>query len=176
MHKYKFMFPEINSALKGLILHGWLPSSQITFCLVRGNGSLNSLWPSDTIGHWGSWSTLVQVMVCCLMAPSHYQTNADPSIRSSGKNFRRNCGQNTDIFSQENPIKMLSKTILFWPHCVKLNKTANILHTFIIPVEISLQFDPLVLNDNKSALVQIMGPNTRQAIIWTKDDQVLWCI
>ena len=33
---------------------------------------VNSLWPSDTIWHHGTWSTLVQVMACCLMAPSHY--------------------------------------------------------------------------------------------------------
>ena len=32
----------------------------------------NSLWPSDAIWLQGSWSTLVQVMVCCLTAPSHY--------------------------------------------------------------------------------------------------------
>ena len=34
--------------------------------------SLNSLGPSDAIWHWISWSTLVQVMACCLTAPSHY--------------------------------------------------------------------------------------------------------
>ena len=33
---------------------------------------LNSLWPSDSIWRHGSGSTLVQVMACCLMAPSHY--------------------------------------------------------------------------------------------------------
>ena len=33
---------------------------------------VNSLGPSDTIWHWRSWSTLVQVMACCLTAPSHY--------------------------------------------------------------------------------------------------------
>ena len=33
----------------------------------------NSLGPSDAIWRWGSWSTLVQVMACCLTAPSHYQ-------------------------------------------------------------------------------------------------------
>ena len=32
----------------------------------------NSLGPSDTIWRWRSWSTLVQVMACCLTAPSHY--------------------------------------------------------------------------------------------------------
>ena len=33
---------------------------------------LNSLWPSDAIWRQGSRSTLVQVMACCLTAPSHY--------------------------------------------------------------------------------------------------------
>ena len=33
---------------------------------------VNSLWPSDVIGRRGSRSTLVQVMACCLTAPSHY--------------------------------------------------------------------------------------------------------
>ena len=33
---------------------------------------LNSLWPSDAIWWQGSRSTLVQVMACCLTAPSHY--------------------------------------------------------------------------------------------------------
>ena len=32
----------------------------------------NSLWPSDTILWHRSGSTWVQVMACCLMAPSHY--------------------------------------------------------------------------------------------------------
>ena len=32
----------------------------------------NSLWPSDAIWQQGSRSTLVQVMSCCLTAPSHY--------------------------------------------------------------------------------------------------------
>ena len=31
-----------------------------------------SHWPSDAIWRWRSWSTLVQVMACCLTAPSHY--------------------------------------------------------------------------------------------------------
>ena len=34
--------------------------------------AFNSLGPSDAIWHWRSWSTLVQVMACCLTAPSHY--------------------------------------------------------------------------------------------------------
>ena len=33
---------------------------------------VNSLGPSEAIWCWRSWSTLVQVMACCLSAPSHY--------------------------------------------------------------------------------------------------------
>ena len=34
--------------------------------------SFNSLWPSDTIWRHRTWSTLAQVMACCLSAPGHY--------------------------------------------------------------------------------------------------------
>ena len=34
--------------------------------------AISSLWPSDAIWRQRTWSTLVQVMACCLMAPSHY--------------------------------------------------------------------------------------------------------
>ena len=37
-------------------------------CLI----CINSLGPSDAIWCWRSWSTLVQVMACCLTAPSYY--------------------------------------------------------------------------------------------------------
>ena len=33
---------------------------------------IHSLWLNDTIWQHSSWSTLVQVMACCLMVPSHY--------------------------------------------------------------------------------------------------------
>ena len=33
---------------------------------------INSFWRSDTLWRHKSGSTLAQVMVCCLMAPSHY--------------------------------------------------------------------------------------------------------
>ena len=36
------------------------------------NTNINSLGHSDAIWRWRSWSTLVQVMACCLTAPSHY--------------------------------------------------------------------------------------------------------
>ena len=33
---------------------------------------VNSLGPSDAVWRWRSWSTLIQVMACCLTTPSHY--------------------------------------------------------------------------------------------------------
>ena len=50
---------------------------------------LNSLWPSDAIWRQGSRSSLVQVMACCLTAPSHYQASVDlSSLRSSDVHLR----------------------------------------------------------------------------------------
>ena len=58
------MFPSIQGFLKLLtwshLFHPWLPTT------------INSLWPSDAIWCNRSGSTLVQVMACCLAAPSHY--------------------------------------------------------------------------------------------------------
>ena len=41
------------------------------FCLDY-HQALNSLRPSDAIWRQWSWTTLAQVMACCLTAPSHY--------------------------------------------------------------------------------------------------------
>ena len=38
---------------------------------LSAGDKVNSLWPSDTIWRHKSVSTLAQVMVCCLTAPSH---------------------------------------------------------------------------------------------------------
>ena len=40
--------------------------------LVTSISPFKSLGPSDIIWHWRSWSTLFQVIACCLMAPCHY--------------------------------------------------------------------------------------------------------
>ena len=57
------------------ILYGafsvWKVGCLLDIWIVSGV-SLNSLWPSDAIWHHRSGSTLAQVMVCCLTAPSHY--------------------------------------------------------------------------------------------------------
>ena len=46
-------------------------------CVVQMNtwhtwNAVKSLWPSNTIWQHRSGSTLVQVMACCMMPPSHY--------------------------------------------------------------------------------------------------------
>ena len=43
----------------------------MSYDIIRTPGII-SLWPSDAIRRQRSWSTLVQVMACCLMAPSCY--------------------------------------------------------------------------------------------------------
>ena len=61
------------SALKhgGLII-GTRPSAAIMLLYVVCIRSVNSVLLSDTIWRHRSRSPLVQVMACCLMAPSHY--------------------------------------------------------------------------------------------------------
>ena len=41
-------------------------------CNLWFNLWFNSLQPNDTMRQERSWSTLVQVLACCLMVPSHY--------------------------------------------------------------------------------------------------------
>ena len=56
---------------------GWdslnIPSfSNELSCYLISLTNKYSLWPSDAIWRQGSWSTLAQVMACCLTAPNHY--------------------------------------------------------------------------------------------------------
>ena len=55
------------SLLKKCLLQHGAHFNQASLCW-----RINSLWPSDTIWWHRSRSTLVQVMACCLTAPSHY--------------------------------------------------------------------------------------------------------
>ena len=43
------------------------------FCSPElASGDINSVRPVDTVWHYLNWSTRVQIMACCLTAPSHY--------------------------------------------------------------------------------------------------------
>ena len=46
------------------------PDWDCTICV--GSRTINPLWPGDAIRRHRFWSTLAQVMACCLTAPSHY--------------------------------------------------------------------------------------------------------
>ena len=50
--------------------------------------NINSFWPSDTIWRHRSWSTLAQVMACCLTAPSHYLNQCWLIVKSSDIHIR----------------------------------------------------------------------------------------
>ena len=50
----------------------WHWSCLWAVCLCASINYLKPLWPCDTIWYLRSWSTLVQVLACCLLAPSHY--------------------------------------------------------------------------------------------------------
>ena len=57
--------------------------------------SVNSLWPSDTIWRLRSGSTLIQVMGCCLTAPSHYLHQCWLII--SKAQYKENCTRDTSV-------------------------------------------------------------------------------
>ena len=59
------MFGDLGMLIRDIWVHATISSSHMKW-------TFNSLWPSDAIWRQGSWSTLVQVMACCLTAPSHY--------------------------------------------------------------------------------------------------------
>ena len=58
--------PTSRSNTRSSSLIGRRPAKHFRYSVI------NSLWPSDAIWRHRSWSTLAQVMACCLTAPSHY--------------------------------------------------------------------------------------------------------
>ena len=69
----------------------------------------SSSWPGDVIWWHASGSTLDQIVVCCLVAPSHYLNQWWPIITDG--NFTEN------VYSSGNE----TTDILYRPQCVKLN-------------------------------------------------------
>ena len=73
------------------IYHHFSLKSLMSFSL-----SINSLWSGDAISRHRTWSTLVQIIACCLTAPSYYlgqywlTTNVKAFIRGS---FQRKCSR-----------------------------------------------------------------------------------
>ena len=72
--QYRYVFLAVyRFVLWGIRLSNTHLISMMVFpIMVRKDLHINSLWPSDAKNHQRSWSTLVQLMACCLKAPSHY--------------------------------------------------------------------------------------------------------
>ena len=66
------IFCTLLSSCFGAYFHNLYPPNFISIKEPKALKLINSLGPSDAIWRWGSWSTQVQVMACCLTAPSHY--------------------------------------------------------------------------------------------------------
>ena len=109
-------------------VHLW-PYTRLLYLLCKLTGnivvSINPLWPSDAIWCLWSWSTLVQVMACCLTAPSHYQNQCWLIVDHTHRhNLPCNFNQMEIIFieanvSENTVCKMFA--FMFRPQCVRHN-------------------------------------------------------
>ena len=92
----------------------WMVNGDIIICpkhnelMGKWDGAgvyFNLLWPSDAIWWHRSWSTLSQVMACCLTAPSHYLNQCWLIISEAF-----NCGIHPRASSLEMPETVLAIT------------------------------------------------------------------
>ena len=69
----RLTFSETRTFFLWNVLH-FIDTSGVYDCYTKMYFAIcfNSLGPNDAIWRWRSWSTLVQVMACCLAAPDHY--------------------------------------------------------------------------------------------------------
>ena len=65
-------FWDISTLVIFLILLQVYKHEHLSHLICHCSCCFNSLRPSDAIWRQWSWTTLVQVMACCLTAPSHY--------------------------------------------------------------------------------------------------------
>ena len=74
---------------------------------------VNSLWPNHPIWGHRTWSTLAQVMACCLTAPSHYLNQcwlfiSKVQSHSSGNHFTKDTSANNHWNQFENYLSKFS--------------------------------------------------------------------
>ena len=80
--------------------------------VVMMSDNFNSLWPSDAFWWHRSWSTLAQVMACCMTAPSNY-------LNHSWLSSLRFCGIHMGLISLEILTISMYKVrkLHFWNYC-----------------------------------------------------------
>ena len=92
------------------------------------------LWPSDGLCY--HWSTLVEVMACCLMAPSHY-LNSYWLIRPPVTHFNDILTKVSHIFIEESAIENVlcqNSSILIRPQSVKRHELDGLMIRGVILV------------------------------------------
>ena len=96
-------------------------SSIHVFYSLKFSSCFNSSWPSDIIWwHW-SGSNLVQLMACCLTAPSHYLNQCWSSMGFCGIHLWHNF---TGVLKISIPKICLKNTLVEWllPHLSGANE------------------------------------------------------
>ena len=92
--------------------------------------NLNSLTPSDTKGWNRTWSTLVEVMACCLTAPSHYLNQcwliiSEVLLHSQESNFP---GNTHDIYLSDVLENFICKIAATYPRGQWVKETLGHFH------------------------------------------------
>ena len=122
-------------------------------CLSSRNqiSNQNILWCSDTIWCHITWSTLVQVMACCLTAPSHYLNQcwliiSEVLRHSSEGNFTENAKDVCSWYEFENQLKQYYSSqpirehvfMVQWYGSSLVTKSLKITRVVMMPTLLSL--------------------------------------
>ena len=130
----------------------------------------DSLWPGDAKWRWTSWSTLLQVMACCLLGAKPLpETMLNHCQLEPEEHISIECDLNLKVLIQENAFENVCKmlAILFRPQCINsfppgqngCHLTDNVFwcifrnDKFCILIKISLKFIPKGPIDSNPALV-----------------------
>ena len=134
------------------------------------------MWPNDAIWQHRSGSTLAQVMVCCLTAPSHYFNQcwliiSKIQLHSSDGNFTRDTSVMNDYYLGNLSYSKLCNSFHLSPpgqngrhFADDIFKWISMNEKFCILIRISLKCVHKGRIDEKSALVQVMawcGPDDK---------------
>ena len=90
----------------------------------RLNRKINTLAPCNTILYFETWSALVQIMACCLMAPIHYLNQCWLIINVSfyWRTFWRKCSK----YQNSSATYLRITHLRLQPHFPEMNKLQNV--------------------------------------------------
>ena len=115
----------------------------------------SSSWPGDVIWWHGSGSTLDQIVVCCLVAPSHYLNQWSPIITDG--NFTENVcnsgNETTDILHRTQCVKL---NVFSVPWSLLLLRSKFVMHITVCCIRLCMRMPCSALT--------LGHPQTRQKI------------